>query len=262
MALTQQGTPAWFAARQGKLTASRFGAAAGICPFSSRAKALRLAVGAEKWSGGIEACLWGTRNEKNAIKDYMVRTGNVVRSMGFKVHPHHDWLGGSPDGLVGDEGIIEVKCPFYKQVPHAQIPPHYYCQVNGLLEILDRQWCDYISWTPTEMKVYRVWRQPDLFDFLLDRYTVFFAYMKRGCAKMPRVRSEEKRLVLQRIAEADEGTAYAFWERTEPGYLQNRWEAPPSDPYESETDEEPSSKRSCANASPLRELPLVPTAAA
>ena len=252
---TQQGTPAWFDARKGKLTASRFGAAAGICPYTSRAKALRLAVGTEKWSGPIEACQWGIKNETNAVKDYMVRTGNVVKTMGFKGHPDYDWLGGSPDGLVGDEGIIEVKCPFVRKVPHARIPPVYYCQVNGLLEILDRQWCDFISWTPTEMKIYRVYRDRDLFTFLLDRYAVFYASMKRGCDKLPRVKSEEKALVMQRIAQSDEDTVYDFWTKTEPGYLGGRWDGPPTDPFESDTeDDEPNSKRSRSDASPVGEL--------
>jgi len=257
---TQQGTPAWFDARRGKLTASRFGAAAGICPYTSRAKALRLAVGTEKWTGNLDACRWGTTNEKNAIKDYMVRTGNVVKSMGFATHPNYDWLGGSPDGLVGDEGIIEVKCPFVKQVPHVKIPPVYYCQVNGLLEILGRRWCDFISWTPTGMKIYRLWRNTELFDFLLDRYVIFYASMKRGCDKLPRVRSVDKKLILERIAEADEYTAYQFWQYVEPGYLKNRWDGPPSDPYESDTDSEPSSKRS-KNASPVGELPAARSSA-
>ena len=147
---TQQGTPAWFNARKGKLTASNFGSAAGINPYTSRAKALRLELGKEKWSGNMDACAWGTKNERNAIKDYMVRTGNVVNSKGFFPHPEYDWLGGSPDGLVGNEGLIEVKCPFINKICHGKIPPIYYCQVNGLLEILNREWCDFISWTPTE----------------------------------------------------------------------------------------------------------------
>ena len=258
---TQQGTPAWFDARKGKLTASRFGAAVGICPYTSRAKALRVAVGTEKWSGNLDACRWGTVNERNAVKDYMVRTGNIVKSMGFKGHPDYDWLGGSPDGLVGDEGIIEVKCPFVKKVPHTVIPPVYYCQVNGLLEILDRQWCDYISWTPTEMKIYRVYRDRDLFAFLLDRYSIFYACMKRGCDQLPRVKTEEKKEVLQRIADSDEYTNYRFWTHVEPGHLAGRWDAPPSDPYDSDTEDResddtssPLSKRSRKDADPILQL--------
>lgn len=242
---TQQGTPAWFNARKGKVTASKFGAAAGICPYTSRAKCLRLTLGTEQWKGNNEACRWGTINEKNAVKDYMVRTGNVVTHKGFIDHPHYNWLGGSPDGLVGERGLIEVKCPFVNKVCHMKIPPVYYCQVNGLMEILDRDWCDYISWTPTEMKVYRVYRDRELFDYLLDRYGTFYAFMKRGCEKAPRVTTEEKQAVLARIEASDANTDYDFWTYLEPGSQCGRWEGPPNDPYLSsdDSDEEPSSKR-------------------
>ena len=249
---TQQGTPAWFNARKGKLTASNFGAACGVNPWCTRRKALREQLGLEKFSGPPEACLWGTRNEKNAIKDYMVRTGNVVVSKGLYTHPNYPWLGGSPDGLVGDEGMIEVKCPFYKQVPHTTIPPHYYCQVNGLLEILNRQWCDFISWTPTAMKVYRVYRDPELFDFLLERYTVFYACMQRGCDQIPKLARGEKQAVVDRIAASDALTSYDFWTALEPDNLGGRWDGPPDDPYASYSDDNsaespPSSKRSPTN---------------
>lgn len=242
---TQQGTPAWFNARKGKLTASNFGAAAGVNPYCTRKKALRLQLGMEKFSGAIDACIWGTKNEKNAIKDYMVRTGNVVVSKGFYTHPDYPWLGGSPDGLVGDDGIIEVKCPFYKQVPHVIIPPHYYCQVNGLLEILDRQWCDYVSWTPTAMKIYRVYRDRDLWAHLLERYTVFFACMQRGCDQIPNMKTDEKVLTQAKIGTSDENTGYRFWSAVEPASLQGRWDGPPHNPFstDEDTDESSSSKR-------------------
>jgi putative phage-type endonuclease len=195
MTETRQGTPAWFDARRGKLTASNFGAAAGVCPWTSRAKALRIAIGEEEWKGDLRACLWGTKNEKNAVKDYMVRTGNVVMHKGLYTHPDYPWLGGSPDGLVGTEGIIEVKCPFVHQRPHLKIPYHYYCQVNGLMEIMDKEWCDFVSWTVNGMKIYRVYRDKELFDFLMERYGRFYACMKRGVADLPNVTAAEKREV-------------------------------------------------------------------
>ena len=228
---TQQGTPAWFNARKGKLTASNFGAAAGVNPWVTRRKALRQVLGLEKFSGSNEACLWGTKNEKNAIKDYMVRTGNVVKSKGLFTHKTYPWIGGSPDGLVGDEGIIEVKCPFSNMVPHARIPPHYYCQVNGLLEILDRQWCDFISWTPYEMKIYRVYRDDDCWNYLLERYTLYYACMQRGCPDIPNMKSCDKEAILAKIEESDLRTSYDFWKHVEPAELKGVWEAPPEDPY-------------------------------
>ena len=246
---TQQGTPAWFSARKGKLTASNFGAAAGVNPYCSRRKALKLANGSETFTGN-EACTWGTKNERNAIKDYMVRTGNVVVSKGFYTHPDHPWIGGSPDGLVGTEGMIEVKCPFYVQRPHERIPVYYYCQVNGLMEILDRQWCDFISWTPTAMRIYRVYRDPDCWAYLLERYSTFYAYMKRGCDKVPNMARGEKQTVLDRIAQSDAHTNYHYWDAMELHDAQCL-EGPPDYPF----DEESSKQSDSDEPSPVRKLP-------
>ena len=256
-----QGTPAWFSARKGKLTASNFGAAAGVNPYCSRKKQLRLALGEERWKGDVAACTWGTKNEKNAIKDYMIRTGNVVVSKGLFTHPDYEWLGGSPDGLVGDRGIIEVKCPFIVKKPHTTIPPYYYCQVNGLMEIMDKDWCDFISWTPTEMKIYRVYRDPALFQHLLEKYTTFYSYMKRGCAQIPNTSSREKNETLDAIAESDKNTGYTFYKHLEPGMMSGQWNSPPPASPESDEDELstsnyfPSSKRPISDVtSDVRQL--------
>lgn len=242
MTETRQGTPAWFDARRGKLTASNFGAAVGVCPWTSRAKALRVAIGEEEWKGDLRACVWGTKNEKNAVKDYMMRTGNIVMHKGLYTHPDYPWLGGSPDGLVGTEGIIEVKCPFVHQRPHLKIPYHYYCQVNGLMEIMDKEWCDFVSWTVNGMKIYRVYRDKELFDFLIERYGRFYASMKRGVADLPNVTAAEKREVQDAIEESDAKTNYDFWTHLEPAHLDGKWGSPPHDPFASD-DDEPISKR-------------------
>ncbi len=241
---TQQGTPAWFNARKGKLTASNFGAAAGVNPWCSRQRSLREQLGIEAFSGPPEACLWGTRNEKNAVKDYMVRTGNIVRSKGFFTHPDIPWLGGSPDGLVGEDGLIEVKCPYFKQVPHDKIPPHYYCQMNGLLEILDRKWCDFVSWTPKAMKIYRVYRDPELWANLFDRYAIFYACMARGCDQIPKMARGEKDMILRYIEKSDRQTHYTLWDEVAPERLHNRWDGPPTDILSYISDSSQSSKRS------------------
>ena len=74
---TQQGTPAWFNARKGKLTASRFGAAAGICPYTSRAKAPRMDLEVEKWTGNVEACVGNDEREERG-EGLHIRTGTVT----------------------------------------------------------------------------------------------------------------------------------------------------------------------------------------
>jgi len=258
---TQQGTPAWFHARKGKLTASNFGAAAGVNPYCSRRRALKREFGQEKFTGNA-ACTWGTTNERNAIKDYMVRTGNIVTSKGFFTHPQIPWLGGSPDGLVGDVGMIEVKCPFIKMEPHTEIPVYYYCQVNGLLEILDKQWCDYVTWTPTAFKVYRVYRDPMLWDYLLEKYSIFFAMMQRGCSQVPNMRSDDRKAILAHIATSQSTHVdHDFWSCVEPANLHNMWIAPP-DATDSSDEECTFSKRPLDGTDTVRPVPESPSTAA
>ena len=244
----QQGTPAWFAARRNRLTASNFGAAAGVNPYASRNKALKQLRGEEEFTGNA-ACTWGTVNEPNAVTDYMIRTGNVVRTSGFHVHPHYSWLGGSPDGLVGERGMIEVKCPYKNMEPHAGVPVWYYCQVNGLMEILDRDWCDFVTWTPQKMRIYRVYRDTELFNWLFIRYQLFYACMKRGTDYLPNQTRGEKAEVMSRIEASNRRTRHDFWDALDPNLTKEWWPVPPYDLFMYEDSDEGSD-----GTSPIRKL--------
>ncbi len=191
---------------------------------------------------GNEACRWGIEHEKDGKIEYMRRTGNKVDKFGFKTHPDHDWLGGSPDGLVGEQGMIEIKCPFYRKECHKKIPAHYYCQMNGLMEIYDREWCDYVCWTPSETTIYRVFRDRELWDYLYDRYELVWAAMKAGCSKMPNVSKGEKADVLERIDASDLNTRYDYWLGVTPEAMRGELSGPPDDPFaeaDSSSEEEP-----------------------
>lgn len=239
MADLQQRSAAWHVARRGKLTASNLGACLGLVSYTSRLEAFRRALGIDKFTGN-DATQWGTNNEMNGIIDYQRLTGNAVQSTGLHVHKNYHWLAGSPDGFVGEEGMIEVKCPFYRRKDgsrlHKTIPLHYYTQINALLEITGRQWCDYICWTPEGMVVYRVQRDPAIFDYLLTHYSHFYAAMEMGLDKPPPFSSDDKQQVALQVAKALElGTDYTFWERADPLF-------PPPECSESD-DDEPLSKR-------------------
>jgi putative phage-type endonuclease len=143
----QQGTPEWHEARKGKLTASNVGAALGLCLWTSRKVAFNRAMGLDVFEGN-DATRWGSNNEDNAILAYSAHTGNLVEKTGLHVHEHTPWLAGSPDGLVGTEGMVEAKCPYWKKQVHFEVPLYYYMQMNLCLECANREWCDYISWTP------------------------------------------------------------------------------------------------------------------
>lgn len=100
---------------------------------------------------------WGQYYEPDARLAYETVTGRTVELCGFI-----EWspsFGGSPDGLVGDDGIIEIKCPF-KSANHVRylllesqfelsaMSPEYYAQIQGNLLVTGRQWCDFISYNP------------------------------------------------------------------------------------------------------------------
>ena len=232
----QQRTPAWHVARRGKLTASNLGAALGQVSYVSRAAAYRRAMGVERFQGN-DATQYGNDNEANGVMAYQTLTGNLVQATGLHIHPHHDWLAGSPDGFVGTEGMIEVKCPFYFRKGgrlHKTVPPHYYMQVNALLEITGRQWCDYVCWAPEGMVVYRVTRDPQVFDFLLTYYGQFYAAMQAQASNPPPLNRDERDKIEYELGEAiDRSVDCTFWDSVAMGDP-----LPSSDPLDEEDEDD------------------------
>ena len=212
----QQGTPEWHAARKGKLTASNVGAALGLCLWTSRKVAFQRAMGTDTFEGN-DATRWGSNNEPNAILAYSAHTGNLVEKTGLHVHEHTPWLAGSPDGLIGTEGMVEAKCPYWKKQVHFEIPLYYYMQINLCLECANREWCDYISWTPDSYKVIRVTRDRDLHERMLPHYSNFFAAMSRGAEGPPVVRKGELQVIREQVeASVRAHVDTSFWESVHP----------------------------------------------
>jgi putative phage-type endonuclease len=169
-----QRTEQWFKDREGKLTASSFGQAAGLAP-GSRQQLWRRLLGLEVFEGNA-ATAWGEQYEPIALKAYMQAKQINVDLSGFIAHREHDWLGGSPDFLVGLEGLGEIKCPASKEIPE-EIPPYYMAQVQGLMEICDREWCDFVYWTPDAMRVRRIARSPEYWAWLRVRLADFWCWV-------------------------------------------------------------------------------------
>lgn len=206
MATLQQRTPAWFEARKNKLTASNLGGTLGLMSWVTRKTAFKRATGTDTFEGN-DATRHGNANELNAVMQYSAVTGNKVDATGVWTHPDYPWIMGSPDGLVGEDGLIEVKCPFYFKrngAPrvHSTIPVHYYPQVNALLEITGRKWCDFVSWAPEGMKIVRVERDPDTFELLMAHYAQFYAAIDAGMEVPPPMTVAERTYVRNRISEA------------------------------------------------------------
>ena len=94
---------------------------------------------------------WGTQMEAAAITLYEEKTGNKVEYTGFL--EFGSYAGGTPDGLVGEDGVIEAKCPFnpanhIQTIIENQVPNQYQFQVQGNLMVTGRKWCDFISYDP------------------------------------------------------------------------------------------------------------------
>ena len=240
----QQGSPEWLEARKGKLTASNIGAALGLCSWTSRKVAFARAIGTDTFEGN-EATRWGSANESNALAAYSAHTGNVVEPTGLHVHKNTPWLAGSPDGLIGTEGMVEAKCPYWKKEVHEQVPIYYYMQMNACLECADRQWCDYISWTPSAYKIIRVMRDHALHQaFLTTEYADFYRAMcdvdSNGEFQggPPKWRKGHKEIIREMVEESMRTHINAdFWNRDRFNYpptpeQDETWICPPTPEHE------------------------------
>tara|TARA_R110001599_G_scaffold173340_2_gene365154 strand:+ start:7389 stop:8270 length:882 start_codon:yes stop_codon:yes gene_type:complete len=143
-----QNTEAWHKQRKGRITASRVGAILGHNPYQSADDTMREMVrefhGCPREFEGNIATEWGNKHEEEAITDYMIETGNISVDHGFIAY--EDWAGCSPDGLIGDNGGLEVKCPFGKKLFKAADREYYLDQVLFSLYITDRDWWDFSVW--------------------------------------------------------------------------------------------------------------------
>lgn len=152
---TKQRSTEWFAARRGRITASMVGAILGVAPYMTRADAMRRMVrdahGAEPEFTGNIATEYGVRNEAGALAEYQMLTGNKVQASGFIAY--EDWAGCSPDGLLGEDGGLEIKCPFSmrddaKEFKPLTEQPHYYAQVQFSMVCTGRGRWDFFQWSP------------------------------------------------------------------------------------------------------------------
>ena len=124
---------------------------------------------------GNEMTEYGNAHEAEALSAYEIETGSIVLPAPFV--PFEEWSGCSPDGYVGDDGLIEIKCPWSQKL-YETWPDHYRAQVIGQLAITGRKWCDCWCWTPQGAKVVEriSYRQEDWAEVLVALH-MFWRYV-------------------------------------------------------------------------------------
>lgn len=156
----EQRTDEWFAARIGKVTASRVAdlmAKTKSGPSASRANYMADLIverlTGQKAEGFTSAAMqWGTDTEPQARAAYEFHTDANVVEDGFCLHPHIPDFGASPDGLIGDVGLLEIKCPntaaHLEVLLSGTVPAKYVTQMQAQMACTGRAWCDFVSFDP------------------------------------------------------------------------------------------------------------------
>lgn len=156
----EQQSPEWFAARLGKVTASRIsdmmaktksGWGASRANYAAELVAERL-TGAPGERFTNAAMQWGNDKEPDACAAYAFFADADLSEVGFVDHPKIQMTGASPDRLVGDKGLVEVKCPntatHIETLLGGSVPSKYISQIQWQMACTGREWCDFASFDP------------------------------------------------------------------------------------------------------------------
>lgn len=196
----KQGSPEWLQARCGLATASCF--ADVLASLKSGAEAAsrrnyRAQLIAERLTGvPAETYLsaemkWGQEQEPFARIAYEARTGNVVQQVAFI---RHETLmaGASPDGLIGEDGQCEIKCP--NTATHIDallkgMDPGHIPQIQGNLWMSGRRWADFVSYDPRmpehmQLYIQRIERDEKYIEKLEAEVRKFLAEVDKTLAEL------------------------------------------------------------------------------
>jgi putative phage-type endonuclease len=176
----EQRTEEWFAARLGKVTASRVADVLAKIKSGESAsrKNYKMELVVQRLTGKAgesftnAAMEWGTEQEPFARMAYEAHTGTFVKEEGFVDHPTIEGFGCSPDGIVG-EGLIEIKCPntanHIETVLENKAPSKYIPQMQCQMACTGAKFCDFVSFDPRlpedlQLFVVRVERDQEYID--------------------------------------------------------------------------------------------------
>jgi putative phage-type endonuclease len=178
----EQGSEAWFEARCGRVTGTRFKSLM-MAETTQGYKDLVSNMVCEIITGRMEetysnaAMEHGVETEPIARAAYEALFDVEVKTVGFVTpdedHKYHEWIGVSPDGII-DDGLIEIKCP--KMITHLgyiaddKLPSEYRHQVQGQLFVTGAAWCDFVSYVEgMKLFVVRVFPDKEMFKEFEER---------------------------------------------------------------------------------------------
>ena len=190
--MSEQQTEAWHKQRLGKVTASNlhkvlaktktgYGADRGHY-MTQLVLERTTSIRADGYTNA--AMQWGIDQEPFARAAYEAYRGVLVEEVGFLAHPTIEMAGASPDGLVGDDGMVEIKCPesatFLEALLSQTVAGKYFAQMQWQMRCAGRQWCDYVVFDPrmpakAQLFIHRVNRDADWLKSAEEEVTKFLA---------------------------------------------------------------------------------------
>lgn len=184
-----QGTPEWHDQRRGRITASVVGKL--LTPTlkvaaNDYSRGIVASLAAERITGWTEdipmtSDMWRGVEHEPFARDVYAGHYAEVTEVGFMLRTEDDWeLGASPDGLVGEDGGIEIKCPRAKThlntILADEVPAHYMAQVQACLLVSGRDWWDFVSYVGgMPLYVKRVEPDPAWFEAITAACVAFEA---------------------------------------------------------------------------------------
>lgn len=152
-----QRTPEWYERRKTLMTASDAAGALGIPAFGPAAnpEMVRANLIKQKCHSTFRGNMFTQHgcDHEDAVRDRLAEIwSDEALEFGLLVHPQLPWLGASPDGIFATSGyMIEIKCPYKRQIVPGHIPHHYYPQVQVQMEVCDLPGTLFVQWMPAHL---------------------------------------------------------------------------------------------------------------
>ena len=198
----KQGTQQWKQFRNTIVTATDIGCILNNNPFQTRDQLLKKKITNNTSKISTPAINHGQFFEDVAKQLYEDKTKCKIFTPGLIVHPHHDWMGASPDGIIPDSHLVEFKC-YYSKLITDKIPLHYWMQMQLQMEVCDYNECDFVEcifkkctktqynsekvfvkgvhksvyWKLYDFKITRVFRDTKWFNDNLSEFKAFWDLM-------------------------------------------------------------------------------------